>query len=131
MEQIFSRMGRRISRPYFWTVAISLWAPGWEEQDFVMVKRFRCDEAAERLGLPASILNGLVDEGMIEPCESVGDTHYFQQQALDRLIHELHSRIQRASWRDMEDRMEDVERRLELLEERQLDVQSARPQSLI
>ncbi len=96
-----------------------------------MVKRFRCDEAAERLGLPPSILNGLVDEGMITPCESVGGTHYFQQQALDRLIHELHSRIQRASWRDMEDRMEDVERRLELLEEKQLELQSTRPQNLI
>ena len=50
-----------------------------------MPKRFRGDEAAERLGLPVSVLNEFVTAGMIEPCETVGEDHYFQQAALDRL----------------------------------------------
>ncbi len=82
-----------------------------------MVKRFRGEEAAQRMGLPASVLEGFVTEGMLEPCETVAGTQYFRQDSLDRFIHQLHHRIQRASWRDMEDRMEDVERRLALLEE--------------
>lgn len=81
-----------------------------------MVKRLRGEEAAERLGLPLSVLDSCVAEGMIEPCETVSGSHYFRQDALDRLIHMLHHRIQRASWRDMEDRMEEVERRIETLE---------------
>ena len=81
-----------------------------------MVKRLRGEEAAERLGLPLSVLNSCVEEGMIEPCETVAGSHYFRQDALDRLIHTLHHRIQRASWRDMEDRMEEVERRIESFE---------------
>ena len=81
-----------------------------------MVKRFRGEEVAERLGLPPTVLESFVAEGMLEPCDTAAGTQYFRQDAIDRLIHELHSRIQRASWRDMEDRMEDVERRIELLE---------------
>ena len=86
-----------------------------------MTKRFRGDEAAARLGLPVSILDGLVSEGMIQPCETIGNDRYYLQDALDRLIHELHHRIQRASWRDMEERMEEVERRLAQLETQQSD----------
>ena len=82
-----------------------------------MVKRIRGEDAALRLNLPVSILEGFVEEGMIEPCETVGGTHYFRQDALDRLLHQLHHRIQRASWRDMEDRMEDNERRIAQLED--------------
>ncbi len=82
-----------------------------------MTKRFRGEEAASRLGLPLSILEGFVAEGLIVPSDTIGGSHYFLQPALDRLIHDLHSRIQRASWRDMEDRMEDVEKRISELEQ--------------
>jgi hypothetical protein len=81
-----------------------------------MSKQFRGDEVATRLGLPLSIIEMFVTEGMIEASEKVGGDFYFRQDALDRLIHDLHSRIQRASWRDMEDRMEDVEHRLDQLQ---------------
>ncbi len=87
-----------------------------------MPKRFRGEEAAQRMGLPISILEGFVSEGMIEPCETVAGTQYFRQDSVDRFIHQLHHRIQRASWADMEDRMEDVERRIS-----QLETQSQEP----
>ena len=95
-----------------------------------MVKRFRADEVARRIGLPESIVHGFVDEGLIRPCEEVAGARYFMQDAVDRLIHDLHHRIQRASWRDMEDRMEDVERRIEELEGK-LDDRSHKSQHLL
>jgi DNA-binding transcriptional MerR regulator len=81
-----------------------------------MTRRFRCDEAAARLGLPESVLGALVTEGLMQPSETIQGQYYFRQDALDRCIQDLHSRIQRASWRDMEERMEEVERRLASME---------------
>jgi len=81
-----------------------------------MTRRFRCDEAAARLGLPESILGALVTEGLLQPSETIQGQYYFRQDALDRCIQDLHSRIQRVSWRDMEERMEEVERRLASVE---------------
>lgn len=83
-----------------------------------MSRRFRCDEAAARLGLPESVLGALVSEGLMTPSETIAGQHYFRQDALDRCIQDLHSRIQRASWRDMEERMEDVEKRLAAMEQK-------------
>jgi DNA-binding transcriptional MerR regulator len=81
-----------------------------------MTRRFRCDEAAERLGLPESVLAALVQEGLMKPSETVGGQHYFRQDALDRCLQDLHGRMQRASWRDMEERMEEVEKRIAAIE---------------
>lgn len=80
-----------------------------------MSKMFRAEEAAARLRLSVRILDGFVEDGLIEPCKEHGGVRYFRQDALDRLIQEVHHRIQRASWRDMEERMEEVESKVESL----------------
>lgn len=80
------------------------------------MKLYRIDDAAERIGLPVKVLRSLQEEGRIRPKERIGDVSYFDQAELDRLIQDLHASIQRASWREMEVRMEAVERRLEALE---------------
>ncbi|MCA8959494.1 MAG: MerR family transcriptional regulator [Planctomycetes bacterium] len=85
------------------------------------MKIYRIDEAARRLDLPVSVLKCLESEGRIRPRETIGDVSYFSQCDLDNLIQELHASLQRASWREMEQRMEEVEQRLEALERRQAE----------
>ena len=80
------------------------------------MKIYRLQEAAERLGFSPRILQVLEDEGRIKASERVKDIPYYAQSALDSLVQELHCSIQRATWHDMEMRMEEVEKRLEDLE---------------
>ena len=80
------------------------------------MKVFRLEEAAERLGLSTRMLELLEEEGRIKIQEKIGGVSYYSQVALDHLIHELHCAMQRASWNDMEVRMEQVERHVEVLE---------------
>ena len=79
------------------------------------MKVFRLEEAAERLGLSTRMLELLEEEGRIKSHEKIGGVSYYSQVALDHLIHELHCTLQRASWNDMEVRMEQVERHVEAL----------------
>ncbi|MFQ5654510.1 MAG: MerR family transcriptional regulator [Planctomycetota bacterium] len=80
------------------------------------MKIYRADEAAERLGLPLKVLKILSEEGRIHAEDTINGVGYYTQTALDRLIQDLHCSIQRASWRDMEARMEEVEQRVERIE---------------
>ncbi|MFN0060307.1 MAG: MerR family transcriptional regulator [Planctomycetota bacterium] len=80
------------------------------------MKLYRIDDAAQRLGLSNKIVECLEQEGRIRPKEKIGEVSYYTQSELDRLIQDLHASLQRSSWREMEQRMEDVERRLDMLE---------------
>ncbi|MEM7262652.1 MAG: MerR family transcriptional regulator [Planctomycetota bacterium] len=92
------------------------------------MKIYRIDEAARRINLPISVLQSLENEGRIQPKERIGDISYYTQYEIDGLIQDLHSSIQRASWREMEMRMEEAEERIEALE-RKLKTQDEHGQS--
>ncbi|MEE8141465.1 MAG: MerR family transcriptional regulator [Planctomycetota bacterium] len=80
------------------------------------MKVYRLDEAAERLGVSPKVLEIFEVEGRIQPHEKLQGVSYYSQSSLDTLIQDLSCSMQRASWRDIEIRMEDVERRLETTE---------------
>jgi len=65
-----------------------------------------------------SVLRCLEEEGQLRAKERIGDVSYYAQSDLDTLIQTMHSSLQKASWREMELRMEEVERRLEEMERR-------------
>lgn len=77
---------------------------------------YSADQAARRLGLSVDVLQILENEGKIRVKEKIGGVTYYTQCDLDNLIQELHASLQRASWREMETRMEDVEKRLGRME---------------
>jgi len=74
------------------------------------------DDAAARLRLPESVLTAFEEAGLIAAQDQAGGKSYYAQSALDSLIQDLHGRLQRASWREMELRMEAVEARLDAME---------------
>lgn len=77
------------------------------------MKLLRIDEAAQRMGLSPKLLETLEDEGRIQASEKANGISYYTQSNLDQMIHNLLASIQRASWSEMEQRMEVVEQRLE------------------
>lgn len=81
------------------------------------MKIYSADSAARRLGLSVEVLQILEKEGKIRAKQRVGGVTYYTQCDLDNLIQDLHSSLQRASWREMETRMESVEARIESLEQ--------------
>ena len=80
------------------------------------MKLLRIDEAAGRLGLSVKLLELLEEEGRIEASDKMNGVTYFSQAALDHAVHELLCSVQKASWNDMELRMEAVEAKLEEVE---------------
>ena len=80
------------------------------------MKVYRLDEAAERLGVSPKVLEIFEEEGRIQPHEKLQGVSYYLQSSLDTLIQDLNCSMQRASWQDIEMRMEDVERHLETLD---------------
>lgn len=77
------------------------------------MKLYRMDEAAERVGLSTDLLEALESEGRLEPAEKVNGVSYYTRTGLDQMIHSLLCAVQKASWNEMEARMEAVERQLE------------------
>ncbi len=76
------------------------------------MKVFRIDEAAERLGLTTGFLQMLEDEGRLAAQDRVNGISYYSQASLDTTIQSVLCSLQRASWGDMEARMETVESQL-------------------
>lgn len=77
------------------------------------MRLLRIEEAAERLGLSVKLLELLEEEGRITASDKMNGVSYFSQANLDHTVHELLCSLQRASWNDMELRMEAVEAKVE------------------
>ena len=80
------------------------------------MKVFRIDQAAERLGLSEALLELLETEGRLTAEDRVNGVSYYSQASLDQTIQGMLCSLQRASWGDMESRMEAVESQIEELQ---------------
>ncbi|MEM7164082.1 MAG: hypothetical protein AAF581_01385 [Planctomycetota bacterium] len=80
------------------------------------MKLLRIEDAAERLGLSIKLLQLLEEEGRIKASDKMNGVTYFSQASLDHTMHELLCSVQKASWNDMELRMEAVEAKVEEIE---------------
>ncbi len=80
------------------------------------MKLYHVEEAAQRLGISPRVLEIFEEEGRIQAHEKLQSVSYYSESALDVLVQDLTCSMQRASWRDMELRMESVERRLDGLD---------------